>query len=92
MEWAFAAIDDNNKPILDNMAFSGSVVSLKAPIASYTFNDVNLPRTDCYSCDMTFYNEFAGGYTRMDENAEIGDKLKTEVFFKLADGQAWKIN
>ena len=92
IEWAFAAIDYDNKPILNNLEFEGSVVSLKAPISSYTFNDVNLPRTDCYSCDMTFYNEFAGGYTRMDENANIGDKLKTEVFFKLSDGQSWEIN
>ena len=92
MAWAFAAIDYDNKPILNNMEFEGAVVSLKAPIASYSFNDVNIPRTDCYSCDMTFYNEFAGGYTRMDENADIGDKLKTEVFFKLSDGQSWGIN
>lgn len=92
MEWAFAAVDYDNKPILNNLEFEGSVVSLKAPISSYTFYDVNIPRTDCYSCDMTFYNEFAGGYTRMDENANIGNKLKTEVFFKLSDGQSWGIN
>lgn len=86
MDWAFATIDYTNKPTLDNMSFEGSVTSMKAPISSYRFYDVNLPRTDCYSCDLTFYNEFAGGYTRMDENADIGDKLKTEVFFKPAEG------
>ncbi len=92
MDWAFAAIDFSGKPFLDNMGFKGSVVSMKAPIASYQFLDVNLPRTDCYACDMTFYNQYAGGFTRMDENADIGDKLKTEVFFKLAEGQSWKVN
>ena len=92
MEWAFAAVDFSGKPYLDNMGFKGSVVSLKAPIASYQFQDVNLPRTDCHACDMTFYNQYAGGFTRMDENADIGEKLKTEVFFKLAEGQSWKVN
>ena len=92
MDWAFATIDYTNKPTLDNMSFEGSVTSMKAPISSYRFYDVNLPRTDCYSCDLTFYNEFAGGYTRMDENADIGDKLKTEVFFKPAEGYKWKVN
>ncbi|MCI6895116.1 MAG: phosphodiester glycosidase family protein [Bacteroidales bacterium] len=92
IEWAFATIDYNNKPLLGNMSFEGSVTSIKVPISSYNFYDVNLPRTDCYSCDMTFYNEFAGGYTRMDENANIGDKKKTEVFFKVANDGKWKVN
>lgn len=93
IEWGFSALDANNTPILDYMKFSGSVISMaNGKINKYNFDDINIPRSDCFSCDMTFYNEYAGGYTRMDQNANIGDKKKTEVFFELQAGKNWGIN
>lgn len=92
IDWGFAALDENNIPIIDYMEFAGTVLSTVKGVGSYKFNDVNIPRSDCYSCDMTFYNRYAGGNTRMDENTDIGEKLKTEVFVRLQEGKIWNVN
>lgn len=89
--WSIAAIDKNKIPIIDHVEFAGTVDA--GTKGTYNFYDVNVPRAYCNTCEMTFFNHYAGGATRLDENyAEWMGVERTEVYLTLAEGESWKIN
>ena len=89
--WSIAAITRNKEPFIDHVEFVGTVDA--GAKGTYNFYDVNVPRAYCSDCEMTFFNYYAGGATRFDENYSMWMGVeRTEVYITLADAESWSIN
>ncbi len=86
--WGLAAIDTNKVPIINYMYFTGTVTLNNG--SSYVFKRTNVPLA---SCNLTFYNKYAGAVTRPYENNTGYDTVpRTEVVVVPVAGDKWGVN